>query len=291
MTSVVVIISAANRRGVKRVVDVLHTQLAGRVDLQTHVVATSSAATGAARDAAATADTVVAVGGDGTVADVATGIFGSNAKLGIIPTGSTNITARSLGIPTDPVAAAAAFGGPILVRCIDVGRSGDRVFLHIAGAGLDAEMFKATDPVWKRRVGWMAYLPAAAAALRLSPSDLVVTADGERIEASSPLVLIANGGSAITPSFEIYPGIAIDDGWLDLLVFTATTPAAVAAALGHLTRQRLDRSPHVIWRRVASVRVDADPPLAVQLDGDPRGTTPRDFEVVARGLEVVIPAD
>jgi YegS/Rv2252/BmrU family lipid kinase len=254
------------------------------------VVTSSHEATLAAREAAAEADIVVAVGGDGTVADVATGIHGTAASVGIIPGGSTNITAKSLGIPASPRAAAALLIGPHQARRIDVGRCADRSFLHIAGAGFDAELFRTANPDWKRRLGWLAYLPAAAAALRLAPSTVRVTYDADRIETRSPLVLVANGGTAIAPAFKIHPHIAVDDGWLDVLIFTATTSAQVAATLGHLGGQKLDRSPHVLWQRTRTVRIDADPPLAVQLDGDTRGWTPSDFAIEPAGLTVITPS-
>jgi YegS/Rv2252/BmrU family lipid kinase len=232
---------------------------------------------------------VIAVGGDGTVADVATGIHGSPAALGIVPTGSTNIGARSLGIPANPAAALALFGGSYRLRSIDVGRSDGRSFVHIAGAGFDAELFRAANPVWKRRLGWFAYFPAAVAALRLPPSEVRITTDEALLETRSPLVLIANGGSAIAPDFRIYPGIAVDDGWLDVLVFTPSTPAQIAATLGFASRQRLDRSPHVTYRRARTVTIEAAPPLLVELDGDPRGVTPRQFRVEPLALRVVTP--
>jgi YegS/Rv2252/BmrU family lipid kinase len=259
------------------------------VELQVEVAYSSSEATEAARQAAQSASIVVAVGGDGTVADVATGIFGSRAALAIVPAGSTNIAARSLGIPAQPAAALALVGGSHRLHSIDVGRSEDRSFVHIAGAGFDAELFGAASPFWKRRLGWLAYLPAAVAALRLPPSEVQITADGAILEARSPLVLIANGGTAIAPQFRIYPGIEVDDGWLDVLVFSSSTPAQIAMTLGHAGRQQLHRSPHVIHRRAKAVKIEAMPPLPVELDGDPRGTTPRPFSIVPLGLRVVTP--
>src|SRR5829696_4367520 len=145
------------------------------------------------------------------------------------------------------------------LRAIDIGRSEDRSFVHIAGAGFDAELFRGASPVWKRRLGWFAYLPAAVAALRLPPSEVRITADGAIHEARSPLVLIANGGSAIAPQFRIYPGIAVDDGWLDVLIFASSTPAQLAATLGLAGTQRLDRSPHVTHRRARAVGIEAMP--------------------------------
>ena len=216
------------------------------------------------------------------MADVATGIFGSSAALAIVPAGSTNIAARSLGIPADPAAALALLCGSHRLRSIDVGRSDDRSFVHVAGAGFDAALFHATSPVLKRRIGWFAYLPAAVSALRLPPSDVRITADGVILEARSSLVLIANGGSAIAPEYRIYPGITVDDGWLDVIVFTPSTPAQIAATLGYAGKQQLHRSPHVTHTRARAVKIDAAPPLPVELDGDPRGTTPRQFGIVPR---------
>jgi diacylglycerol kinase (ATP) len=286
---IALIVSGSSRLSPEQVDAMLELALGRDVEFQVQVADSSSDATAAAAQAAGSATIVVAVGGDGTVADVATGIFGSSAALAIIPAGSTNIAARSLGIPADPAAALDLICGRYLLRSIDVGRSDDRSFVHMAGAGFDAALFHGTSPVLKRRLGWLAYVPAAVAALRLPPSDILVTADHVIFEARSSLVLVANGGSAIAPEYQIYPGIAVDDGWLDVIVFTPSTPAQIAATLGHAGRQQLDRSPHVTHSRARTVKIDAAPPLPVELDGDPRGTTPRQFSIVPSGLRVVTP--
>jgi YegS/Rv2252/BmrU family lipid kinase len=288
-TRIAAVISRASRGGAARLATRLAATLDRRAGLEIVFVASSTEATSAAREAAATAEIVVAVGGDGTVADVATGMLGSRASLAIVPAGSTNITARTLGIPSRPSAAIALLAGPHRVRRIDVGRAGDRAFLHIAGAGFDAELFSTADPQLKRHLGWLAYLPAAAAALRLAPSQVHLTVDGANIDITSALVLVANGGSVIAPSLKMHPAIEVDDGWLDLLAFTATTPAQIAATLSHATLLRLDQSSHVIWRRARRVTIDAAPPLGVQLDGNPYGTTPREFSLLPAGLGVVVP--
>ena len=289
MRRVAVIVSGASRLGPDQIKAALAPALGDDVEFELRVANSSFEATVAAHQAAEWAAIVVAVGGDGTVADVATGIFGSSAALAIVPAGSTNIAARSLGIPADPVAALALLCGSYRLRSIDVGRSDDRSFVHIAGAGFDAALFHATSPILKRRLGWFAYLPAAVAALRLPPSDVRITADGVILEARSSLVLIANGGSAIAPEYRIYPGITVDDGWLDVIVFTPSTPVQIAATLGYAGKQQLDRSPHVTHSRAHTVSIEATPPLPVELDGDPRGTTPRQFGIVPLGLRIVTP--
>jgi YegS/Rv2252/BmrU family lipid kinase len=285
----VAIISGTSRLGADSVFAVLTDHLESLTDLRVRTVNSSVEATEAANEAAPTADIVIAVGGDGTVADVATGIHGFDAALGIVPAGTTNITGRSLGIPADPTEALALFGHRPFFRSIDVGRSGDRSFLHIAGAGFDAELFGTVDPDWKRRIGWVAYVPAAAAALALPPSEVRVVIDDGEIVANSSLVLVANGGAVVAPTFRIYPGVSVDDGWFDVLVFTSATALEIVATLFSVGTQRLDQSPHVTWHRARTVRIEATPPLPVQLDGDPRGTTPHEFHLVPKGLKVVVP--
>jgi diacylglycerol kinase (ATP) len=283
------IVSRASRVGPDEIAALMTRNGEDQVDLQIQVIGSSTEATLAANQVAHSSDVVIAVGGDGTVSDVATGIYGSNAALGIVPAGSTNIAARSLGIPAEPAAALALLAGSHRLRAIDIGRSDDRSFVHIAGAGFDAALFKGASPVWKRRLGWFAYLPAAVAALRLPPSEVRITADGVVLEARSPLVLIANGGSAVAPQFQIYPGITVDDGWLDVLIFTSSTPAQIARTLCFAGMQQLDRSPQVMHRRSRTVWIEAVPPLPIELDGDPRGMTPRQFSIVPLGLRVVAP--
>ena len=286
---VVAVVSGASRR-LEEVVAEITAAYARAGSFQATVVGSSDEATAVARAAAGSATVVVAVGGDGTVSDVATGIFGTGAALGIVPAGSTNIVARSLGIPRDPRQALLVLAGPHGTKQIDVGHLGDRCFLHMAGAGFDAALFQATNRSLKRAFGWLAYLPAAAASLRIPPSAVRVTIDGDFIERASPLVLVANGSSIIAPTLELFPGIAMDDGWLDVLIVSAVTPAQIAATAGLAGLRRLAGSPHVTHRRGRSIRIDADPPLPVQLDGDVRGVTPAQLTVTQRGLRVVVPA-
>jgi diacylglycerol kinase (ATP) len=289
MTTIAAIVSASARLTNPSALECLRTALHDRTEFVAHIVSSSDEATSAARTSACIAQIVIAVGGDGTVADVATGIYGSGAALGIIPTGSTNITARSLGIPARVNDAIAVVAEGHARRRIDVGLSGERCFLHIAGAGYDAEIFRTANRDWKSRVGWLAYLPPAATALRLAPSLVSIVADGVEIETRSSLVLVANGSATIAPTFKLHPDIAVDDGWLDLLVFTATNPGEIAATLGRLGSQRLDRSPHIIWQKAKAISIDASPDLFIELDGDVRGTTPRQFTIGAAALEIVTP--
>jgi diacylglycerol kinase (ATP) len=264
-----------------------HVALGSDVDLA--VVDSSTDLVQVAHQAAIDADVVVATGGDGTVSRVATGILGSGAALGIVPLGSTNIIAKSFGIPANPREAMNLVLTSDSRRLIDVGRCDDHCFLHIAGAGFDAEIFRHASLEWKRRTGWIAYLPPAVRALQLGAAEVRVTVDQAISTHTAPLVLVANGGSFISPNLSLFPGISFDDGWLDVLVFTCTTVPEMLATLASIGAGRSESSQFVTRLRGRHVRIEAEPSLWVETDGDPIGQTPRDFWVMPRALAVVTP--
>jgi YegS/Rv2252/BmrU family lipid kinase len=286
---VVAVVNPATRVGVAAVRSALEQARPAGAWLRIVETTEPGAAVRAAREAAEDADLVVAVGGDGTVADVASGLLGSGVLLGIVPAGSTNIVAQELGIPSGLRAAARLLFARHRTVRRDVGLSGDRCFLHMAGAGFDAHLFDRADPGLKRKVGWLAYLPAAADALREPPVHFAIETDDRRLAVESPLVLIANGGAVIHPLLRLNPAICPDDGWLDLLVFTATTPAAIARTVSEFATGRLAGSPDLIAVRTKTVRLATDPPVPVQFDGDVIGVTPVSVDVAPLAIEFAVP--
>jgi diacylglycerol kinase (ATP) len=285
---VAAIVNPATRGSAPALARTLRAAAPPDVDLEILTTPAPGAAAALARDAAVWADRLIAVGGDGTVAAVASGILGSDRTLAIVPSGSTNVIAKELGLPASVRAAAGlAFRSRRRVRR-DVGLCGDRCFLHMAGAGFDSRFFAKTDRALKKRIGWVAYLPAALAALQIPPVNFEIVADDERLEVASPLVLVANGGAIVTPAFRIHPDIVSDDGWLDLLVFTATEPADVARTLGLLAASRLADSPYLIARKARRIELAAAPPLPIQLDGDVVGVTPARFEIAPAAIGIVV---
>lgn len=286
---IVVVVNPATRRDAGPIVALLRRQATAAVDLDVRLTTAPGEATSIAREALAGADAIVAVGGDGTVADVATAIHGSGIPLGIVTAGSTNIVARELGIPADPRAAVALLFGSNRLATIDVGLCGGRCFLHMAGAGLDSRLFEAANPRLKRRVGWLAYLPPAVRGLRLPPARFRIVTDGDTTEVTSPLVLVANGGSIIAPGLRLYPGIRKDDGQLDVLIFTATGLLRTTRTLGRLATRSLARSPFVLRIPARRVELSAEPDLPVQLDGDVVVRTPVTFGIAPSALRVIAP--
>lgn len=287
---IVVIVNPATRGNAVRLVDLLRSAAPRHVVLDVHFTEHPGHGSELARKALDGATTMVAIGGDGTVSEVAGALRGSGIPLGIVPGGSTNIVAQELGIPTNIRRNVEMLFGKHKIISIDVGICGERVFLHMAGAGFDSAFFSLTDPNLKRRVGWLAYLPAAVRALNRDPFRLSIWTPDTKIDVDSPLVLVANGASIINPRFRLNSLIRKDDGLLDILVITATTPVQLARVLARLATLQLERSPYLIHVTASEVSIASDPTIEVQLDGDVVERTPVVFTVDPQAVRLIVPA-
>lgn len=286
---VVVIVNPVTRGNVERIVRQLWIAAPAGIDLdirRTEYAGHGEVLAYSLRDETAI---MVAVGGDGTVAEVAAAIRGTDTLLGIIPGGSTNIIARELRIPEHAGRAIALLFGKHAVRTLDIGLCGSHAFLHMAGAGFDSELLDLTSAQLKRKIGWMAYLPAAVSALRTLPVRYTIRTPDTEIQVVSPLVLIANGGSIIRPWFRLHSGIRKDDGLLDVLVITATTPVELARVLGRLATMKLERSPYLIHLKTTEVSLSASTNVPVELDGDVVTATPATFVIDPAAIQVITP--
>jgi diacylglycerol kinase family enzyme len=232
---------------------------------------------------------LIAAGGDGTVATVATAALGSGAPLAILPAGSTNALARDLGLPFDPGTAARLIFGPHELRPIDIGRCNDRPFLHMGGAGIDSKMFQATDTTLKKRHGFLAYFLPAFREIFSAPSQFTLTTELGTFTAVSPLVLVAIGGSIIWPQLQIAPDIARDDGYFDVFVFTASDPRKVVRTLSRVAARRLEGSEDVVRIRCRELTIESTPSVPVEIDGDVVAEGLARFTIDPVKLDVIVP--
>lgn len=180
----------------------------------------------AARNAvAAGADLVVAAGGDGTVQGCAEGLAGTNAALGIIPLGTANLLARTLGVPSHPKAALDVAFSPATPRWrIDLATaelasgehaSGERLTLTaMAGMGLDAAVVSATR--LKRQLGWLAYAFTGAAHLGDSPATFTIRLDGGAPITRTAHSVVAGNSGLLPGGWTLLPDARLDDGLLDV---------------------------------------------------------------------------
>jgi diacylglycerol kinase (ATP) len=238
---------------------------------------------------------VASCGGDGTLAEIATGLAGSATPLAIIPRGTGNQVAQNLGVPLGLEAAIdVAVNGRIVA--IDLGRTGDRAFALVAGAGFDAAVMQTATRELKERWGFGAYIYAAVKeALAATPRRFHIVADGRQIEVEAVSVMVANVGELCARWLPFRlplgprPTSAWTDGLLDVVIVAPRRPQDVAALIWQAAHRRLTSSERLLHFQTSSISVDADPPIAVQVDGDPFGMTPISMSVMREAMRVLVP--
>ncbi len=255
-------------------------------------------ATALARDHAR-ADLVIAVGGDGTFREVASGLLGADAAMAIVPTGSGNDFPKTVGIPDNAIEACrAARDG--LTRHIDVARlqveHNDAVearhFINAAGFGFDARVVAETRKS-KRLSGLPLYMSAVFRAIRDNRAlSMHLRVDNREWNKPVLLVAIANGryyggGMRIAPEAEP------DDGRLDICIIDAIPRRTIVRRLPDIVRGTHVKLKEVTMLRAARLDLEFDASPDAQLDGDllnVAGSRKFTIEVLPGTLKLIVPS-
>ncbi|MBN9621474.1 MAG: diacylglycerol kinase family lipid kinase [Actinobacteria bacterium] len=204
--------------------------LQGRYEVEAVQTQAQNHATELSRDAQKGGyDVVVSFGGDGTLNEVANGLAGTEMPMAILPGGSANVVARSLGIPNDVVDATEhllSLADSWEPRKIDLGRADDRRFVFACGAGIDATVVKRVDshPKFKSRFGPWYYSWCGVSAFTrrylVNPVRLRVTVQGQKPVEGVTAITQNSDPFTYFSSKPVYvnEGVAIDDGTLSLAV-------------------------------------------------------------------------
>lgn len=275
---------------VKRVRHVL-SRVAAEAKTDLTIIETERAghATEIARDYKDEVDLLIAVGGDGTMSEVVTGVVGSDVWVALVPRGSTNMIAKDLGIPRAINKAARCALGSSTTVTLDVARADGIVFMHMGGAGLDAAIMKQTSSRWKRIFRWVAYIWPGLQQLRQQPFSATIDVDGDVVRVNPRMVLFALGGSLVHPRFVVGRGIDRTDGLLDILVADPPSIISSFTALGWFVLRQPQRSRWHHHYQGKQVHVESDQPVPVEFDGSYHGELPISIEVLDKGVTVVVP--
>ena len=239
---------------------------------------------------------LLAVGGDGSVNEIVQGLMTAglddtrDVTLAVVPTGTGNDWARSLGIGRNPrqIADMLTTRRTMLhdVGAIDfpAGDAPRRWFVNVAGAGYDAWV---TERVPRPVPSAVTYLGIALRGLATYRSpDFRITADAHTIEGRLLLAFVANARYCGN-RMNVAPAAMMDDGLFDLLAVQELSLLQVLPKLAKLYGGRILGDPAVRHLRAATVRIETDPSVVVQADGQIVGRTPAEFSLRPRALTVV----
>jgi YegS/Rv2252/BmrU family lipid kinase len=242
-----------------------------------------------------------AVGGDGTVGQVAGGLLGSETALGVLPAGTSNVWAQELGLPSFNWAypgrlqenARTLAAAPI--HCVDMGQCNEFPFMMWAGMGLDAMAIHTIEP--RVRLEKFFAVPEYAASTIWNASQwsgirLRLWADNKEIEGHY-LVAVANnirrymGGHSI-----LSPDAYLDDGLLDLWLFRGDSLADAFRIAYEVWRGQHVSSNDAQRIPFQTLRVQAESPFFVHMDAEPKGSTQEAKIIVhKRALKLLVPPD
>jgi diacylglycerol kinase (ATP) len=252
------------------------------------VTASEEESIAAARDAVAQGyDVVAAAGGDGTVEIVASQLVGTQTALGILPLGSMLNTARMLGISRDLDEAASLIAAGH-VRAIDVGEAKGTLFFEGGSVGLNAAVFAEADQIDSDGGRLRALGSTLAVLVRYRPSRMVLYLDDRVLTTRALAVSIANGPYTGL-GFTISPDAVVDDGLLDVVVFSRFSRLELVQHFGAIAFGRRRYTPKATTYRSARVRIEAVHPLPCLADAHDLGTTPVEYIVRPRALRVIAP--
>jgi diacylglycerol kinase (ATP) len=236
---------------------------------------------------------IVAAGGDGTLNAVLNGLAEdfSAARLGLLPLGTGNDFARSIGVPADLEGALAILDAG-RTRRIDVasatmgGRC--RFFLNMSVGGFSGVVSEKAGEA-KDRWGPLAYMRGALDALpELAAFAVTLHLSGAETLCIATYNLVISNGRYVAAGIPVAPQARLDDGVLDVMIAPATTLPKLAILVPQILLGRHLDSDLLLFRKATRVEVESDPPMSFNVDGEILGQEPARFEVLPRALEMVV---
>ncbi|HWZ04737.1 MAG TPA: diacylglycerol kinase family protein [Mucilaginibacter sp.] len=242
-----------------------------------------------AKDAVNKFGTVVAVGGDGTVNEIASAIVGTDTKLGIVPFGSGNGLSRFLHIPMDPVKAIQTLSAEH-VEVIDSATLNGRPFFNMAGMGFDAHIAEVFSHDKKR--GFITYIKSSFEEInKYKPEFYQLEIDGKLYEREAFMLSFANS-SQYGNDAHISPHASVQDGLLDVCVIKQF-PLWRFPEMGiRMVTKTADKTKYVEIIRGKHIHIKRIGPGPVHLDGEPRMEGAEvTVEIVPASLKVITGVD
>jgi diacylglycerol kinase (ATP) len=213
---------------------------------------------------------VLAWGGDGTINEVASALTFGDVPFGIVPAGSGNGLARELGISRRPELAISNALQAEPWR-MDVGEINDRLFVNVAGLGIDAHIADRFNHPSNSTRGLLGYAKITARAVfTYEPANYRVVDDrsGQVVESRAVLVSIANSAQ-FGNNARIAPNARVDDGLLDIVVVTESSRLRTVLAIPKLFSGGVERVPGCSILKVSKATIESDRPMTIHADGEP----------------------
>jgi len=229
-------------------------------------------------------DCLLVLGGDGTISEVVKGFYGSPIPIATIPCGSGNDVAGTLGIPRDLNQAVDILLDPDFVQ-MDLFRDQGVLYTETIGCGFVAEVVESVVKLSRYFHGSVAYFAGVFDTISgFKAADYRISVDDWNWEGAASLVIINNtwrvgGGMKITPEARV------DDGLLDLAIFTTSSRITLLSLLPKVYSGSHVNSPHIIIKRGKSFNIESNRELVKTADGEIVGTLPISVDILPGAMK------
>ena len=203
-------------------------------------------------------DTVIAIGGDGTVNKIVPLIINTDKALGIIPGGTANLLAAKLGIPVNIKKALEIIDRQNFVEA-DVFKVADKYSILRAGLGYDADIICKTPQSLKNKFGYFAYFIAGILfALRLKQKKYYMTFAGKKLSVLATCIIVANAGNMYKNLFSISKNCQIDDGIMDVFILKVKNPFLFFAEFLQIIFNKKSSNSKAMYFRTTNLTIKND---------------------------------
>jgi diacylglycerol kinase (ATP) len=237
-------------------------------------------------------DPIILGGGDGSVSSTVDFLAHNDVTLGLLPLGTANDFARTLEIPSELEAACRTIANGKVVD-IDLGLAGDNFYVNVASVGLGVEATRALSPQLKKRIGPLAYPVAAIKAfLKHEPFTAWLSfpdGDHEPVGYGRLLQVAVGNGRFYGGGMVVAPDSGIDDRTLDVYAIKLGRQRDLVGVARYLKSGDFVKNEGVDHFRTSRVRLETEPELSVNVDGELVARTPEEFSVAANALHVIVP--
>ena len=231
-------------------------------------------------------DAVVAIGGDGTVNEIARVLVHTPMTFGVIPCGSGNGLARHLHIPMDPVGAIKVLNR-FEIKCLDYGKINDVPFFCTCGMGFDA--FVSAKFAHSEKRGMLTYLEnTLKEGLKYKPDTYEIEIEGETSKYKAFLIACANASQYGNNAY-IAPHASMSDGLMDVTIMEPFTVLEAPQIAIQLFNRTLSQNNKIKTFRCKNIHIHRTHPGVVHFDGDPMTAgTDIDVQLIQKGLNMII---
>lgn len=238
--------------------------------------------------------TIIAAGGDGTISATAGVLINTNVAFGIIPCGTANALASTLGIsPSLEEACQTIVAGH--TRIIDTALCNGQPMLLLVGVGFEADTIEGTNQQIKKNLGMLAYIFSGLQQLReFEQFEAEIETDEKVIKVTATAVTVANAAPATSILAQGPSKVIFDDGLLDVTILAPKNRAGAITASYHLLQTALQNEEvqrdDIGYLKTKRVKITTNPLQNVVVDGEVIGNTAIEVEIIPHSLIIFVPA-